>query len=556
MDHLIFADEAISPAGLRLLSREISRRGLKLKWACRCKLERAFTRELFDLAAAAGCTEILFGLETISEPLQRRMGKHVPGLDAAAVRRMLGELAAAGIGVHLNLINGFPGETLGEAEATADFVVDALRSHPGATYLLNPFTLFPATPMAEDPAAFGIANVAPGGDMPPAYAVAFDAETEGATGPARRAFGALARRLDEDLGWAGLRRTEAGRAATTLYFASGHSAVFKSLARNPLDPVARASPNLRRDRPALRRVAVTGANGVAGRAVTEALLAEGMEVLALVRRAEDADARCTPIIGELAALGDWADAVAGADAVVHCASPRSLEPDLAAAEIAWTAALIAAWRAGPFVGMSSQTVYGVPRGRLAERSPVRAESWYDVAKLEGEKALARASGTGGRGPGVSLRLPLLFGAGQDRQFLPPILEALHAGRTFVFDDEAAMRRHGSVYIGEADLGRAVLAALGVRRGGAYNLAGGFVTWDRLLHALGDLTGARARLAFRQGPAAADELRLPHARADYDLRRFTRATGFTPTQTLDEILAISLSRGEREGPTPERGRVRA
>lgn len=538
VDNVILADEAISPAALRVLSAEILRRGLRIRWTCRCKLELGFGRALLEQAAAAGCYEILFGLETTSPDLQRRMDKHVAGLDAPAIERILDDMAALGIGVHINLISGFPGESLAEAEATVDFVVDRLRRHRNATWLLNRFTLFPATPMAAAPRDFGIERVEARGDMPATLGFALDPPTRERTAPVVRRHAALHRRLAEGLGWGGAQRERIGREVMALYFGSGHSAVFKTLAVNPLDPATRPRAPSPSKRPS--RVFLTGGTGNAGRAILRALLARGDRVTMLVRDAADADDRCRAVVGDLRDLADLREAIAEADAIVHCASPRSLDARaVAEAELVGTAALADAWRRGPLVAMSSQTVYGTPRRSLTETQRVRAESWYDVGKLGLESMLAMAERRDGRGAGVALRLPLLFAAGprrRDRQFLPAVHDALRDGTTFVFDDADAMARHGTVFIGEADLGAATLGALGLARGGPYNIATGFVSWRDLLEHLGGLMGVRARYAFRPGaPAGAGELRLPRSRSEYDCRRFQRATGFAPAQALDDVL---------------------
>lgn len=542
VDNVILADEAISPSALRVLSEEILRRSLRIRWTCRCKLELGFSRALLERAAAAGCYEILFGLETTSSDLQRRMDKYVEGLDSAAIARILDDMAALGVGVHINLISGFPGESLAEAEATVDFAIDRLRRHRNATWLLNRFTLFPATPMAAAPSDFGIARVEARGDMPTTLDFALDPPTHARTAPVGHHYAALHRRLAEGLGWGGALRERVGREVMALYFGSGHSAVFKTLAVNPLDPVAR--PRARSSSPRPSHIFLTGGTGNVGRAILQALLARGDRVTTLVRGAADADERCRAVVGDLRDLADLREAIAEADAIVHCASPRSLDVHaVAEAELVGTAALVDAWRRGPLVGMSSQTVYGTPRRALSESRRVRAESWYDFGKLALESMLAMAERRDGRGAGVALRLPLLFGAGprrRDRQFLPAVHDALRDGWTFVFDDADAMARHGSVFIGEADLGVATLCALGLARGGPYNIATGFVSWRDLLDRFSSLMGVRARCAFRPGtPARAGELRLPRSRSEYDCRRFQRATGFVPAQALDDVLSRFL-----------------
>lgn len=165
-ENLIFSDEALSPAMLRGLAEGLMEDGTSLSWACRSKMELAHGAELFRLLANAGCYEVLFGLESISERVQKLMDKHVPGLDRAAMRQRFSEARTSRVGVHINLIAGFPGDTLSDCEESIDFVVDVSEKAPNTTALLNPFALFPGTPIAADPARWGIAVDTPTGDMP------------------------------------------------------------------------------------------------------------------------------------------------------------------------------------------------------------------------------------------------------------------------------------------------------------------------------------------------------------------------------------------------------
>jgi nucleoside-diphosphate-sugar epimerase len=471
------------------------------------------------------------------------MGKHVEGLDAVATADIFRAMRDAGIGIHVNLICGFPGETVGEAEATVSFVIAALRDHPGATYLLNPFTVFPSTPIADNPAAFGIVELCAGGDMPAAYAFALDKATTAQTLPVARQRRALDQRLHEGLDWTQMRTTAGGRAAHYLYSSSGHSLVFKAAQLNAFDAARRPAPASARLVPrasAGGRVFVTGASGNAGRAVTTELIARGYEVTALMREGAPLDLRCNVLRGDLHDLADLSRGLRGVDAIIHCASPRSLDREVVLrTEVEGAARLLDAWSSGTFVGMSSQTVYGVPSGILRESAPLAPESWYDIGKAINERQLQLAAGSGERGPAVSLRIPLLFGSGPRRrngQYLCGIFDALRAGKAFVFGCEQAMERCGSVYIGEEDLGRAVVDSIAVTQEGAFNVASGFVAWRELIDALGELVDVRPRYRIRgESPLGADEVRLPQSRSEYDCTRFATATGFVPRQTLDEIL---------------------
>ena len=544
ISNIYLSDEAISPSALRAFCNEILRRKLEIRWACRCKFERSFSHELLALAARAGCYEILFGLETISTALLARMGKEVEGLDSEGIRRIVRSMAELRIGVHINLINGFPGETLAEAEATRDFVIALLRDHPNATYRVNSFTLFPATPILTDPQSFGIERIWARGDMPAAYGYTLDRDTSRRTNPVKRSYARIVKDIDDSLGWSSLRRTAAGRQAMSLYFGSGHSAIFKTLQTNPFDSRAMAATTRRAARDKKRvsgmQVLLTGATGNAGGAIKRALLEAGCEVTILARHEYDADPSCHMLAADLDDLGDLKCQLANMQAIIHCASPRSLERSVVLrSEVEGTARLMEAWRRGPFITFSSQTVYGVPHSRLNERSPTSASNWYDIGKLTIEAMLAMASGRDTRGVGVALRLPLLFGTGprrNDRQYLPQLLNALRTGKTFLFDSTEGMRDYGSVFIGEEDLGNAVTASLTLSRGGNYNLASGFITWQELINTLADRLNLEPRYKISSTLVARpDEFRLPQSRSDYDCTSFRRASGFKPRQTINAIL---------------------
>ena len=224
--HFQFTDEALSPALLRQLSEQIIAMGLEVKWACRSKMEVAFDRALFDQLAKAGCYEVLYGLETIVPRLQKAMDKYDPRLDDVATEKLMADAAAAGVGLHINMIAAFPGETRAELTQSVDFLVRAGRGLPNLTFLINEFALFPETPMADRPADFGIETMPVTGDL--AQAIPFrqvDAAPD-LSGP-DDVYREMQRAFDE-LGWSPLAQYPSGDLALHLYFSSGHGSVFKS----------------------------------------------------------------------------------------------------------------------------------------------------------------------------------------------------------------------------------------------------------------------------------------------------------------------------------------
>lgn len=297
------------------------------------------------------------------------------------------------------------------------------------------------------------------------------------------------------------------------------------------------------------RVLVTGATGAAGRYVVADLRARGFAVTALVRRAVHLDGVAT-VVGDLAHVADVVPVVEASDAIVHLASSRSQAYETVLEEdVLGTARLLDAWRRGPFVYASSQTVYGVPRGVLGESSPLDALDWYDLGKLCGEFALRKAARDDvARGAGVSLRPPLLFSP-LPGQFLDLVVRECLAGRTFFFDSEEGLETYGSSFVGGADLAAAVAASLELSAGGTFNVASGFCRWKDLLGALA-AAGLRAPVVVRPGGRALPhESRLPQSRSELDTTLFRTRSGFRPLQDWPELVAEVLA---ARGIGPARG----
>ncbi|HLF12842.1 MAG TPA: radical SAM protein, partial [Gammaproteobacteria bacterium] len=238
---LVLGDEALSPTVLARLSDGIVERGITLSWCCRAKIELAFTPALFRRMRQAGCCEVLFGLESISPRMLKRMDKFVEGLTRQRIKAILENAAAAGIGVHVNLIAGFPGDTLAEVTASVDFLSEALAPLPHATYALNEFALFPETPVMRN-SEFGVEPIAPDGDMPLRHDFRCAPGLEANHREIERQVPSLRLRLARGLGWDRLGEGPGADAARWLYFGSGHGALFKqkpdSIFSNPLRYVA------------------------------------------------------------------------------------------------------------------------------------------------------------------------------------------------------------------------------------------------------------------------------------------------------------------------------
>ena len=152
--HIFFADEALAPHTLRQMSALLEAEGAPIDWCGCARFDRALSAGLLAGMARGGCRMLLFGLESASPPVMRRMAK---GTEVAEVGRILDQSAEAGIWNHVFFFFGFPGETLEQAQETVNFVYAhqaAIHSgSPGAFYLER------YAPAERYPARYGIRSI-------------------------------------------------------------------------------------------------------------------------------------------------------------------------------------------------------------------------------------------------------------------------------------------------------------------------------------------------------------------------------------------------------------
>jgi anaerobic magnesium-protoporphyrin IX monomethyl ester cyclase len=171
VQHIFFADEAITPRNLKHMSPLLEALGAPIHWCGCARFEKALTKELLEGMARGGCRMLLFGLETASEPIIQRMAK---GTQREHMGRILREGAEAGIWNHVFFFFGFPGETVGHAQETVNFVYEhkhAVHSASSGTFVLERYA-----PVYCNPAKYGITRVLQ--DPERDLAIYFDYEVE------------------------------------------------------------------------------------------------------------------------------------------------------------------------------------------------------------------------------------------------------------------------------------------------------------------------------------------------------------------------------------------
>lgn len=242
-ENIIFSDEAVSLSVIKYFCEKILEMGLKFRWTLRCRIEKGFSDNLISLMKKAGCFEILFGLETISPGVQEKMKKYDVDIDKEFVKELFQSINARNIGLHVNFITGFPGERLWELSENMNFAINCLKGLDNTTYLLNIFTLFKGSLVANDPESFLIKLEEADDDMPYVLEYSFKPEIEKESKAVQAMIPKLSELVYDKLGWSKYGVDIDSLNAVYLYFTSGHGSIFKTMENNPFKNPLKSESN-------------------------------------------------------------------------------------------------------------------------------------------------------------------------------------------------------------------------------------------------------------------------------------------------------------------------
>jgi nucleoside-diphosphate-sugar epimerase len=286
------------------------------------------------------------------------------------------------------------------------------------------------------------------------------------------------------------------------------------------------------------RVLVTGAGGFLGRAVVRRLNEAGHALVALVHdSAANVGADIETRTGDIVNLDAMAQAVAGCDAVVHCAAHvtpfgriddyydvnvRGTDNLLAACEIAGVRRFVFTSCAG--VVLDRGDLNGVNE---TQRMPARAPTPYLSTKATAERHVLAANAADFAT--VALRPHLLWGPGEST-LLPRLAALAKAGKLRLFGE--AGKKIDSCYVDNA--ADAHLAALERLEPGAA-IAGKayFITQGEPASIEGFVNGLLRAAGY---PAETRRLSTPVARVLASTAALRRAVGADPLVTGD-LLAL-------------------
>lgn len=254
------------------------------------------------------------------------------------------------------------------------------------------------------------------------------------------------------------------------------------------------------------RVLVTGATGLVGSHTVRALLASGHSARALVRNPRKADnvfgrdPAIEMVVGDVTDAQAVTAALAGVDAVVHCAAVVSTATGRAREVIAVNQRATELVVAGAvdhavavLVYISSLTVLFRP-GRPFDNAHLATEprGVYARSKLEAEKLVRQLQDSGA--PICVLYPPGVIGPDD-----PGLSEGNRAVRALLtqlmFDTET-----GFEAIDARDLAAVIVAMLDAGHTGRHIVAGRYLRWPKLIGLFDELTGRRVRRLQVSGAA--------------------------------------------------------
>jgi radical SAM superfamily enzyme YgiQ (UPF0313 family) len=138
----IFLQDAAFPVGSELsnsLCAELLKRGLRINWATNARADMV-TRDSLRMLKAAGCSYLLYGMESGSPGILRNIHKQET-LEQIIEAIVLSREAGINVGVHI--LVGYPGENE-ETIAETIRVIKKIRRHIHTLYV-RPLMVFPGT---------------------------------------------------------------------------------------------------------------------------------------------------------------------------------------------------------------------------------------------------------------------------------------------------------------------------------------------------------------------------------------------------------------------------
>lgn len=146
LSHIQFSDSLVNasmPRLHRIAELFIEHASRPFTWRGSAAVRPEMTRAVFDELRRAGCTGLIFGVETASTPLLARIGKVLTR--DSNLGAMVKDAYDAGLSCEYNFMFGLPGETEADFELLLQFIKDSGRYLPSVNPSYSCCVFSPAT---------------------------------------------------------------------------------------------------------------------------------------------------------------------------------------------------------------------------------------------------------------------------------------------------------------------------------------------------------------------------------------------------------------------------
>lgn len=154
-----FKDSLMNAKRAEAIAKRLLSQNIDIRWGFQTKLSKHFTKELVSLLYDAGCRTIEIGIETPNKRLQKLINKETSLRD---IETVLSNFESSKINIIVNMIYGFPSETLEEANKSFRWASSLSNQHPNlrlstVNHMLNVAT---NTTFSKQPKKHGINLIA------------------------------------------------------------------------------------------------------------------------------------------------------------------------------------------------------------------------------------------------------------------------------------------------------------------------------------------------------------------------------------------------------------
>ncbi|MGC8929690.1 MAG: radical SAM protein [Candidatus Woesearchaeota archaeon] len=139
---------------LKALCNLIANKKLKISWSAQAFVDNRMSLKFLKLLRRAGCINLVFGVESCSDDVLKKMNKNFKVEDLV---KLIKRLKKARIKADFNIIIGYPGENEREFKKTYDFI-SKHRKYINRISSLSPCLLIEKTTLSKNIEEIGICN--------------------------------------------------------------------------------------------------------------------------------------------------------------------------------------------------------------------------------------------------------------------------------------------------------------------------------------------------------------------------------------------------------------